>query len=63
VLQALAASAEPELAELRANVDRDRLEGMRRFVAMLERGGQLRVDAEAAAETVWRSRAPSFTAC
>src|SRR6185312_7200818 len=53
VLEALAAAPDPELAELRANVDRDRLAGMRTFVAALERRGPLQVDAEAAAETVW----------
>jgi AcrR family transcriptional regulator len=60
VLQALAAAAEPELAELLASVDRDRLEGLRRFVGMLERGGPLRVDADAAAETVWALASPEL---
>ena len=60
VLEALAAAAEPELAELRANVDRDRLEGLRRFVSALEDRGPLRVDAEAAAETVWALASPEL---
>ena len=42
VLQALATAAEPELAELLRSVDRDRLDGLRRFVGVLERGGPLR---------------------
>ncbi|HEY2788587.1 MAG TPA: hypothetical protein VGI72_03980, partial [Gaiellales bacterium] len=41
VPHALAASAEPEPAELLARVDRDRLAGVRRFVAVPERGGPL----------------------
>jgi AcrR family transcriptional regulator len=60
VLEALAAAGEPELAELRANVDRDRLEGMRRFVGALERNGPLRADADAAAETVWALASPEL---
>jgi AcrR family transcriptional regulator len=60
VLEALAAAPEPELAELRANVDRDRLDGMRRFVAALEARGPLRVDADAAAETVWALASPEL---
>jgi TetR/AcrR family transcriptional regulator, regulator of autoinduction and epiphytic fitness len=60
VLEALAAAAEPELAELRANVDRDRLKGMRRFVAALERRGPLRADADTAAETVWALGSPEL---
>jgi AcrR family transcriptional regulator len=60
VLQALAAAAEPELADLLASVDRDRLEGLRRFVGMLERGGPLRVGADAAAETVWALASPEL---
>jgi AcrR family transcriptional regulator len=60
VLEALAAAAEPELAELRANVDRDRLEGLRRFVSALEGRGPLRVDSEAAAETVWALASPEL---
>ena len=60
VLEALAAAAEPELAQLRANVDRDRLEGMRRFVSALERHGPLRLDAGAAAETVWALASPEL---
>jgi hypothetical protein len=62
VLQALAAAAEPELAELLASIDRDRLDGLRRFVGMLERGGPLRIDAEAAAETVWALASPELHA-
>lgn len=60
VLHALAASGEPELAELLARVDRDRLEGLRRFVAVLERGGPLRTDAAAATETVWALASPEL---
>jgi AcrR family transcriptional regulator len=60
VLEALAAVPEPELAELRAHVDRDRLEGMRRFVAALEGQGPLRVGADAAAETVWALASPEL---
>ena len=60
VLEALAAAAEPELAELRAKVDRDRLVGMRRFVAMLERHGPLRINGDAAAETVWALASPEL---
>lgn len=60
VLQALAAAAEPELAELLASVDRDRLAGLRRFVGILERGGPLRVDADAAAETIWALASPEL---
>jgi AcrR family transcriptional regulator len=60
VLEALAAAPDPELAELRANVDRDRLAGMRSFVAALERRGPLRVDADAAAETVWALASPEL---
>lgn len=60
VLQALAAAAEPELAELLASVDRDRLDGLRRFVGVLERGGPLRIDAGAAAETVWALASPEL---
>ncbi|HEX3330086.1 MAG TPA: TetR/AcrR family transcriptional regulator [Gaiellales bacterium] len=60
VLQALAAAPDPELAELRANVDRDRLAGMRMFVAALERRGPLRVDVESAAETVWALASPEL---
>jgi hypothetical protein len=60
VLEALAAASDPELAELRANVDRDRLAGMRTFVAALERRGPLRVDADAAAETVWALASPEL---
>jgi len=60
VLQALTASGEPELAELLARVDRDRLEGLRRFVAVLERGGPLRTDAAAATETVWALASPEL---
>lgn len=62
VLEALAAAPDPELTELRANVDRDRLEGMRRFVAALERRGPLRADADAAAETVWALASPELHA-
>ncbi len=60
VLQALAAAAEPELAELLANVDRGRLEGMRAFIAALERNGPLRVEAEPAAETAWALASPEL---
>src|SRR3954470_23532183 len=60
VLEALSAAPEPELAELRANVDRDRLEAMRRFVAALEQRGPLRLDADAAAETVWALASPEL---
>ena len=60
VLEALAAAPEPELAELRANVDRDRLDGMRRFVAVLEGRGPLRLEADAAAETVWALASPEL---
>ncbi|HEY3764730.1 MAG TPA: helix-turn-helix domain-containing protein [Gaiellales bacterium] len=60
VLQALAASAEPELAELRASIDRDRLAGMGQFVSALGRDGPLRVDADAAAETVWALASPEL---
>jgi AcrR family transcriptional regulator len=60
VLEALAAAGEPELAELRANVDRDRLAGLRRFVSALERHGPLRLDGEAAAETVWALASPEL---
>jgi AcrR family transcriptional regulator len=60
VLEALAAAPEPELAELRANVDRDRLDGMRRFVAALEGRGPLRLEADAAAETVWALASPEL---
>ena len=60
VLEAVAAAPEPELAQLRANVDRDRLEGMRRFVAALEGLGPLRLDADAAAETVWALASPEL---
>ncbi|HEX5250783.1 MAG TPA: TetR family transcriptional regulator [Gaiellales bacterium] len=60
VLEALAAAPDRELAELRANVDRDRLAGMRTFVAALERRGPLRVDADAAAETVWALASPEL---
>jgi AcrR family transcriptional regulator len=60
VLEALAAAAEPELAELRANVDRDRLEGMRSFVAALAQRGPLRPDADAAADTVWALASPEL---
>ena len=60
VLEALAAAPDPELAELRANVDRDRLEGMRKFVSALERRGPLAVDAAAAAETVWALASPEL---
>jgi AcrR family transcriptional regulator len=60
VLEALAAAAEPELAELCANVDRDRLDGLRRFVSALEGRGPLRVDADAAAETVWALASPEL---
>jgi AcrR family transcriptional regulator len=60
VLEALSAAAEPELAELRTNVDRDRLEGMRWFVAALEQRGPLRLDADAAAETVWALASPEL---
>jgi AcrR family transcriptional regulator len=62
VLEAVAAAAEPELADLRAAVDRDRLEGMRRFVTALERHGPLRMDADAAAETVWALASPELHA-
>jgi hypothetical protein len=48
------------LAELRAKVDRDRLEGLRRFVAALEQRGPLRLDADAAAETVWALASPEL---
>jgi AcrR family transcriptional regulator len=60
VLEALAAAPEPELAELRANVDRDRHQGMRRFVAALEARGPLRGDADAAADTVWALASPEL---
>jgi AcrR family transcriptional regulator len=60
VLQALAAASEPELEELRAAVDRDRLAGMRVFAVMLVRGGELRVGADAAAETVWALASPEL---
>src|SRR6185437_2148769 len=60
VLQALAAASEPELDELRAAVDRDRLAGMRAFAGMLVRGGELRIGAEAAAETVWALASPEL---
>jgi AcrR family transcriptional regulator len=61
VLHALAsAAAEPELAELLRSVDRDRLDGLRRFVGVLERGGPLRTDAEAATETVWALASPEL---
>jgi hypothetical protein len=60
VLEALAAAPDPELGELRANVDRDRLAGMRAFVGALERRGPLRVDADAAAETVWALASPEL---
>jgi AcrR family transcriptional regulator len=60
VLHALAAASEPELEELRAAVDRDRLAGMRAFAGMLARGGELRVGADAAAETVWALASPEL---
>jgi AcrR family transcriptional regulator len=60
VLHALAAAADPELDELLAAVDRDRLAGLRRFVGVLERGGPLRVSADAAAETVWALASPEL---
>ena len=60
VLEAVAAAPEPELAELRGNVDRDRLEGMRRFVAALEGRGSLRLEPDAAAETVWALASPEL---
>lgn len=60
VLQALAASSEPELEELHAAVDRDRLAGMRAFAGMLARGGELRVGQDAAAETVWALASPDL---
>ena len=60
VLQALTAAAEPELAELRGNVDRSRLDGMRAFIAALERNGPLRVDADAAAQTAWALASPEL---
>jgi AcrR family transcriptional regulator len=60
VLRSLAAAAEPELAELLARVDRDRLEGLRRFVDALGRGGPLRLDADTAAETVWALASPEL---
>ena len=60
VLHALATAAEPELAELLTRVDRDRLDGLRRFVGVLERGGPLRTDAEAATETVWALASPEL---
>jgi AcrR family transcriptional regulator len=60
VLDALSAAPECELGELRANVDRDRLEGLRRFVAALEGQGPLRVEADAAAETVWAIASPEL---
>jgi AcrR family transcriptional regulator len=60
VLQALAAAAEPELAELLANVDRNRLDGMRAFIAVLERHGPLRVEPDAAAQTTWALASPEL---
>jgi AcrR family transcriptional regulator len=60
VLHALAASSEPELEELRAAVDRDRLAAMRAFAGMLAGGGELRVPADAAAETVWALASPDL---
>jgi AcrR family transcriptional regulator len=60
VLQALAASSEAELVELRATVDRDRLAGMGAFVGMLARGGELRVGPDAAADTVWALASPEL---
>ena len=42
------------------SVDRDRLDGLRRFVGVLERGGPLRTDAEAATETVWALASPEL---
>ena len=56
--------AEPELAELLARVDRDRLEGLRRFVAVLERGGPLRIGRRRRRpRRSGRSRARSCTGC
>ena len=60
VLQALAAAAEPELGELLENVDRNRLDGMRAFIAALERHGPLRVEADAAAQTAWALASPEL---
>src|SRR5436305_14862626 len=60
VLEALAAAPDAELGELRVSVDRDRLAGMRAFVGALERHGPLRVDADAAAETVWALASPEL---
>jgi AcrR family transcriptional regulator len=60
VLQALAASGEPELAELLANVDRARLDGMGVFIAALGQNGALRVEAGPAAETAWALASPEL---
>jgi hypothetical protein len=60
VLQALAAAAEPELAELLAKVDRNRLDGMRAFIAALEGHGPLRIESDAAAQTTWALASPEL---
>jgi AcrR family transcriptional regulator len=60
VLQALAAAAEPELAELLAKVDRNRLDGMRAFIAALEGHGPLRIESDAAAHTTWALASPEL---
>ncbi len=60
VLQALAAAGEPELAELLANVDRSRLDGMGAFIAALERNGPLRVEPDVAVRTAWALASPEL---
>jgi AcrR family transcriptional regulator len=55
-----AAPAEPELAALLARIHEGRLQNLRSVPVLLARNGPLRVDPEAAAETIWALASPDL---
>jgi AcrR family transcriptional regulator len=55
-----AARTEPELADLLAKIHGERLENLRRFVQALSANGPLRLEPEAALDTVWALASPDL---
>ncbi len=58
---AMAARSDPELAEMLAAIHANRLENLRFFVGALAANGPLRVDADAALDTVWALASPELS--